>query len=99
MRQIQTIAPVRPMAAYIGGKRLLAHKITKIVDATPHDTHAEAFLGMGGVFFRRSKIVKAEVVNDRNRDISTFFRVLQRHHHAFKDMLKWQVSSRAELNG
>ena len=52
---------------------------------------------MGGVFFRRHSAPKVEAINDLNRDVATFFRVLQRHYQAFMDMLKWQVTSRAEF--
>ena len=37
------------------------------------------------------------MINDRDRDVATFFRVLQRHYQAFMDMLKWQLTSRAEF--
>ena len=50
---LSPIAPVRPAAAYIGGKRILAKRLTALIEATPHVCYAEAFVGMGGVFFRR----------------------------------------------
>jgi len=89
--------PVRPPAAYIGGKRKLAKRIIEKIDAIPHDTYAEAFVGMGGVFFRRNAVPKAEVINDYNQDVATFFRVLQRHYQAFIDMLRWQITTRSEF--
>lgn len=52
---------------------------------------------MGGVFLRRPTKPKAEVINEASRDVATFFRVLQRHYHAFLDMLRWQLSGRAEF--
>jgi site-specific DNA-adenine methylase len=67
-----------------------------MIEAMPHSLYAEAFVGMGGVFFRRRAAPKVEVINDVSRDIATFFRVLQRHHQTFQDTLKWQVTSRAE---
>ena len=52
---------------------------------------------MGGVFFRRAVAPPVEVINDLNRDVATFFRVLQRHYVAFLDMMRWQLTVRAEF--
>lgn len=90
------VQPGKGAAPYIGGKRKLAKRIIERIEAIPHETYAECFVGMGGVFFRRRFAPRAEVINDRSRDVATFFRVLQRHYQAFLDMLKWQLASRAE---
>jgi DNA adenine methylase len=50
------------------------------------------------VFLRRPQPVTTEVINDLNKDVATFFRVLQRHEQAFFDMLKWRLSGRAEFD-
>ena len=92
-----TINPVDPAAPYIGGKRLLAKKIIPIIQSIPHKTYAEPFVGMGGVFLRRSEIPKAEIINDFSKDISTFFRILQRHYIPFMEMLKFQLTTRADF--
>ncbi len=57
----------------------------------------QAFVGMGGVFFRRRRRPQMEVINDINSDVVTLFRILQRHYQQFLDVLKWQVCSRAEF--
>lgn len=93
----RAIEPVKPPAAYVGGKKQLAADIIKRIEKIPHRTYAEAFMGMGGVFFRRRSAPKAEVVNDLNRDVATFFRVLQRHYLPFLEMMRWQLTSRAEF--
>lgn len=95
--QLQAVDPVRPLAPYIGGKRNLAKRLVPLIQATPHGTYAEVFVGMGGVFFRRTARPKAEVINDWSEDVATFFRVLQHHYQAFLDMLRWQVTSRANF--
>ncbi len=87
--------PVEPVAAYVGGKRRLARTIVARIDAIPHDCYAEPFVGMGGVFLRRGRMPRAEVINDRSRDVATFFRVLQRHYPQFMDTLRFQITSRA----
>ncbi|WDF71457.1 DNA adenine methylase [Novosphingobium sp. KACC 22771] len=89
------VAPVRPVAPYIGGKRNLSRRLVERIGAVPHETYAEVFVGMGGVFFRRDQRPKSEVINDWSEDVSTFFRVLQRHYQPFMDMLRWQITSRA----
>ena len=94
---LRPLRPVMPAAAWLGGKRLLADLIAERLALIPHKTYAEPFIGMGGVFFRRPWRSRAEVINDVNRDLVTLFRVLQRHAVAFTEMLRWQLSSRAEF--
>lgn len=91
------VEPIAPAAKWIGGKRQLSAKICELIEAAPHRVYAEAFIGMGGVFLRRRVAAKVEAINDRDRDVANFFRILQRHYQAFIDMLKWQLTSRAEF--
>jgi DNA adenine methylase len=91
------ISTASPPAPYLGGKRNLAKRLCAIIDATPHTTYAEPFVGMGGVFLRRSMQPRVEVINDISGDVVTLYRILQRHYQAFMDLLKWQVTSRAEF--
>jgi DNA adenine methylase len=92
---VQSIVPVAP---WQGGKRNLAKRITAIIDQTPHHTYAEPFVGMGGIFLRRSTQARAEVINDYGRDVSNLFRILQRHYPQFLDTLRFQLTTRAEFN-
>jgi DNA adenine methylase len=94
---MESVIPVRPVAGYVGGKKQLAGRLIERIGAIEHQIYAEGFVGMGGVFLRRPSRPKVEVINDASRDIATFFRVLQRHYQALMDMLKWQVTSRAEF--
>lgn len=94
---MNAVRPISPVAGYVGGKKQLASRLVDRIGAIEHTTYAEAFVGMGGVFLRRTTKPKAEVINDASRDVATFFRVLQRHYQAFLDMLRWQLSSRAEF--
>jgi len=93
----EPVRPVSPLAGYVGGKRILSKLLVPLIQETPHALYAEPFMGMGGVFFRRVERPKVEAVNDLNRDVATFFRILQRHYQAFLDMLRWQIASRAEF--
>jgi DNA adenine methylase len=91
------VSPVSPPAPYLGGKRNLARRICALIETIPHRTYVEPFVGMGGIFLRRQLRPPVEVINDISHDVATLFRVLQRHHQAFLDMLRWQVTSRAEF--
>lgn len=91
------VKPIRPAAGYLGGKRNLARRICARIDGLPHDGYAEPFVGMGGIFLRRSSRPAVEVINDVSADVATFFRVLQEHYPYFIDMLRWRVASRAEF--
>lgn len=91
------VRPASPPAAYIGGKLNLSGTIISLINATPHTCYAEGFVGMGGVFLRREFRPKSEIINDFSGDVANLFRVLQNHYVAFMDMLKWQVTSRAEF--
>lgn len=91
---LSPIAPTRPVAGYIGGKRNLAKRLVDRISAIPHTTYAEPFVGMGGVFLRRNYRPQAEAINDWSTDVATFFRILQRHYVAFMDMLRFQLTTR-----
>ena len=95
--EISPVAPVRPLAPYIGGKRQLAKRLVALINTIEHRTYAEVFVGMGGVFLRRDQRPRAEVINDWSEDVATFFRVVQHHYVAFLDMMRWQITSRAGL--
>ncbi len=94
--ELRPIQPVRPVAPWIGGKRALSKQLVQLIGQTPHGLYAEPFVGMGGVFLRRDRRPRAEVINDISEDVTTLFRILQRHYQAFLDTLKWQLASRAE---
>jgi DNA adenine methylase len=92
------VAATRPLAPYIGGKRNLAKRLVERIGAMPHRLYAEPFVGMGGIFLRRTSRPPVEVINDISTDVATLFRILQRHYQAFVDMIRWQLSSRAEFD-
>jgi DNA adenine methylase len=91
------VRPVRPLAPWIGGKRHLADRIVEMIGRMPHRHYAEAFVGQGGIFLRRPFRPHSEAINDISRDVTTLFRILQRHYVSFLEMIKWQLSSRAEF--
>ena len=89
--------PINPVAPYQGGKRNLARRIIERLSAIPHEIYVEPFVGMGGIFLRRPFRVRAEVINDISMDVTTLFRILQRHYVPFMEMLRWQLTSRVEF--
>ena len=94
MNQIQ---PIRPIAPYLGGKRNLARRICAIIDRDAHETYAEPFVGMGGVFLRRRQRPGAEFINDGSREVYVLFRMLQEHYVAFLDFLRFQITTQANF--
>src|SRR6187549_1518408 len=93
----EPVQPVRPIAPYVGGKRALSQRLVERIEAIPHEIYSEPFVGMGGVFFRRRRRPRKEVINDISTDVVNLFRLLQRHYQQLLDVLKWQVCSRAEF--
>ncbi len=94
---LSPVKPVVPVAPWLGGKRNLAKRITTLIDSIPHQTYAEAFVGMGGIFFRRGGRPRCEVINDFGRDVANLFRILQRHYPQFLETLRFQLTTRAEF--
>jgi DNA adenine methylase len=94
---LTAVKPAKPVAPYVGGKRVLAGRLTEMITAIPHSTYAEPFVGMGGVFFRRKFRPKIEVINDLSTDVVNLFRLLQRHYQQLLDVMKWQICSRADF--
>lgn len=96
--ELKPVRPARPVAPYLGGKRVLARRIAERIAEIEHARYVEPFVGMGGVFFRRSMRPKLEVINDVNRDVVNLFRILQRHYQQLLDVLKFQIYSRADFD-
>ncbi len=94
---LSPVTPINPVAPLLGGKRNLAKRICARIEQIPHATYAEPFIGMGGIFLRRAMRPKAEVINDRSRDIANLFRILQRHYVQFLDVLKFGLTTRTEF--
>lgn len=92
-----SVRPVSPPAPYLGGKKQLAQRLASLIEQIPHSLYAEPFVGMGGVFFRRSLIPRSEVINDRSGDVATVFRILQRHYPQLMEVMKFQITSRREF--
>ncbi|MFQ6554106.1 DNA adenine methylase [Aestuariibius insulae] len=95
MRQVPAAKPVAP---WLGGKKMLSNLIIEKIDAIDHATYVEPFVGMGGVFLRRSWRPKCEVANDINSEITNLFRILQRHYPQLIEVMRFQITSRREFD-
>ena len=78
-KALKPVAPAAPLAPWFGGKRRLAKRIVARIEAVDHRCYAEPFVGMGGVFFRRTRRPSAEIINDIDGHIVNLFRVVREH--------------------
>jgi len=76
---MESVEPLQGVAPWIGGKRNLAKRLVAIIQSIDHTCYAEPFIGMGGVFYRRTQRPRLEIINDRSTDVANVFKVLQRH--------------------
>lgn len=93
----EQVKATEPIAPYLGGKRLLAKTIVPIIEKIPHNIYCEPFVGMGGIFFRRTQKPKCEAINDINNELVNMFRMVERFPDYLADMLKFKICSRAEF--
>lgn len=76
---------------YIGGKSLLRNTIIPLIP--DHTCYCEPFSGAAWVFFGKEKS-KIEVLNDRDSDLITFYKVLKSSPKKFYDLLYQLPASR-----
>jgi DNA adenine methylase len=82
---------MKSVLPYQGGKSRLA---TTIVARIPdHKCYVEPFCGACWVFLNKEPSV-SEVLNDRDSELVTFWRVIQNHLEEFLRYYKWSVTSR-----
>ena len=94
---LRQVAPAEPIAPWLGGKRLLARRIAARIEGIPHRCYAEPFVGMGGVFLRRSRRPSAEAINDINGNVANLFRIVREHPEELSRQFRWAVSTRQDF--
>lgn len=94
---MEQVRPAAPVAPWLGGKKRLHGLIIERIEALPHKTYVEPFVGMGGVFLRRRLRPRLEVANDLNGEIVNLFRILQRHYPQLLEVMRFQLASRREF--
>lgn len=82
---------MKSVLSYQGGKSRLAATIIKKIPK--HTCYVEPFCGACWVLFTKEPS-KSEVINDRDSELITFWRVLQNHLEEFLRYYKWSVTSR-----
>lgn len=77
--------------SYYGGKQKLASKIISVIPE--HVLYAEVFTGGGAVFFAKAPS-EIEVLNDTNREMMNFYRVVQNDFVSLEKEIKISLHSR-----
>lgn len=77
---------------YLGGKSKLVSKIVPLIPSD-HICYVEAFAGGAWVLFGKERS-KHEVINDLDKELVTFWRVVQNHLEEFLRYFKYAVVSR-----
>lgn len=98
MNSMQKVRPAAPVAPWLGGKKALHRTLIARIETLPHESYIEPFLGMGGVFLRRTWRPRLEVANDLNGEITNLFRILQRHLPQLLEVMRFQIVSRREFD-
>lgn len=95
-KQTDTVR-IAPLAPYLGGKFRLSKRIINKIEQIQHKIYAEPFVGMGGILLRRTKIPKAEVINDINGDLVNLYRIVQRYPEELCRSIKFRLTARQEF--
>ena len=95
-KKIDTVR-VAPLAPYLGGKFRLSKRIISKIEQIPHKIYAEPFVGMGGIFLRRTQIPKAEIINDINGELVNLYRIVRRYPDTLYKETEFLFASRQEF--
>jgi DNA adenine methylase len=87
MSRVQMKTPI----SYYGGKQKLASKIISVIPE--HVLYAEVFTGGGAVFFAKEPS-ELEVLNDTNKEMMNFYRVVQNDFVSLEKEIKITLHSR-----
>ncbi len=81
--------------SYMGGKSRMVKTLVPIIDGTPHTCYCEPFCGAAWVLFGKDpEVSKVEVINDADGELTSFWRVVQRHYMPFIDLYRHAIVSR-----
>ena len=94
----RTVEPIVTSIRYVGGKRVLAKTIIKLINEINHKIYAEAFFGMGGVFFRRVRVPQVEIINDLASEVFNLFQIFKYKHEEFLRSMQYALTSRETFN-
>lgn len=77
--------------SYYGGKQKMAVHILPIIP--PHSLYCECFVGGGAIFFAKQPS-KVEVLNDTNRELVNFYRMVQNEFVSLEKEIRISLHSR-----
>ena len=81
---------------WVGGKSRLRKYIVPLIP--PHTCFVDLFAGAGWVLFAKSPgSSQVEVLNDRDDDLITFFRVIKEEPEALIESFEWELVARQEF--
>lgn len=86
---------IKPPINRMGGKSKLRKRIIERIPQ--HICYVEPFFGAGWVFFGKDKS-EVEVINDVDRELINFFKVLKYHTEEVKRLLKYEIIARDSFN-
>lgn len=86
---------MRPPFAYYGGKVGMSARIVAMLP--PHRVYLEPFFGSGAVFFAKSP-ARHEIINDADRNIVNFFKVLREQPEELERICALTPHARAEYD-
>ena len=83
---------MRTPITYYGGKQRLAAELLKLIPE--HRLYVEPFMGGGALFFAKPPS-EAEIINDKNGNVTNFYRVAQSQFEELKKLIDETLHSRA----
>lgn len=97
MERVEMPERLAPLAPYLGGKFRLSKRIINKIEQIQHKIYAEPFIGMGGIFLRRTQIPKAEIINDINGELVNLYRIVRRYPNTLYKETEFMFASRQEF--
>ncbi len=97
MERVEMPERLAPLAPYLGGKFRLSKRIINKIEQIQHKIYAEPFVGMGGIFLRRTQIPKAEIINDINDELVNLYRIVRRYPNTLYKETEFMFASRQEF--
>ena len=77
--------------SYYGGKQTMTKEITSLIPV--HELYCEPFIGGGAIFFAKEPS-RIEVINDTNREVVNFYRMVQNDFVALEKEIRITLHSR-----
>lgn len=97
MERVEMPERLALLAPYLGGKFRLSKRIINKIEQIQHKIYAEPFVGMGGIFLRRTQIPKAEIINDINGELVNLYRIVRRYPNTLYKETEFMFASRQEF--